>query len=548
VSFKVLRLWHTVRWLRPVQVWGRLWFRLYRPRPDVRPPPPLRDVKAGWQSCVRTVSMTGPACFRFLNVERKLGTKADWNRADWPKLWLYNLHYFDDLAAGGAVQRTRWHRALINRWITENPPGAGNGWEPYPVSRRLVNWIKWALCGNKLDLEVIQSMAVQTRWLRQRLEIHLLGNHLLANAKALIFTGTFFANSEAELWRARGLSLLRRELREQILGDGGHFERSPMYHAILLEDLLDLLQLATTFPDLFAASDVTVWRGTVTRMLRWLKAMTHQDGDIAFFNDAAFSIAPTYTQLCEYAHALGVASPSDEYKAIEALPDTGYFRLQAGPAALIADAGAIGPDYLLGHAHADTLSFELSWNGKRLLTNSGTSTYEVGSDRNWERATRAHNTLTVDEADSSEVWSAFRVARRARPFDVRAFDESKKLVLEGSHDGFRRLPGQPMHRRRIELRHSDVLIRDWITGAGEHRVAGYLHVHPDATVEQVSDASIFLQLPGVRLNLSCNDAPLMVEQGYFCPEFGKRVPRPVIVWRRSGQLPLRCELRISEAR
>ncbi len=542
----MLRLWHTVRWLRPVQVWGRLWFRLYCPRPDLRPAPSLRKAKAGWQSCVRTVSMTGPARFRFLNVERELVSAADWNRPDWSKLWLYKLHYFDDLVADGAVHRTAWHRALVDRWIAENPPGAGNGWEPYPVSLRLVNWIKWALCGNALNAKVHQSMAVQTRWLCQRLETHLLGNHLWANAKALIFAGTHFANTEADSWRAKGLSVLRRELHEQILHDGGHFERSPIYHAILLEDLLDLLQLATKSPDLFATSDMTAWRSAVTRMLRWMKVMTHPDGGIAFFNDAAFGIAPPYAQLREYAHALGVESPSDEYKAIEVLPDTGYFRLQAGSAVLIADVGAIGPDYLPGHAHADTLSFELSWNGKRLLTNSGTSTYEAGAERNWERATPAHNTLTVDEADSSEVWSAFRVARRARPFDVRTFEESKNLVLEGSHDGYRRLPGQPIHRRRIELGHSELLIHDWVTGAGKHRVAGYLHVHPDAKIEQVSEASVYLQCPGVKLKLSRNDGPLAIEQGYFCPEFGKRVPRPVVVWRRSGQLPLSCEVRISE--
>lgn len=491
--------------------------------------------------------MTGPASFRFLNVERHLASAADWNRSNWPKLWLYNVHYFDDLVADDAMHRIAWHRALVNRWIAENPPGVGNGWEPYPVSLRLVNWIKWALRGKGLDDKAHQSVAVQSRWLCKRIETHLLGNHLWANAKALIFAGTYFANAEADSWRAKGLSLLRQELREQILGDGGHFERSPMYHAILLEDLLDLIQLATKSSDIFTVSDVMAWRNAVIRMFRWLKIMTHPDGGIAFFNDAAFGIAPTYVELCEYARALGVEWASDADNAIEALTDTGYVRLHAGRAVLIADVAPIGPDYLPGHAHADTLSVELSWDGERLLTNSGTSTYEVSSDRAWERATAAHNTVVVDEVDSSEMWSAFRVARRAKPFEVRVFEDDMGLVVEGSHDGFRRLSGQPMHRRRVELRHSELLIRDWITGEGDHRVAGYLHVHPEIRVEQDSDSSIYLHLPRVRLKLSCNDVPLTIEQGCYCPEFGKRLPRPVIVWRRSGQLPLSCEVRISEA-
>jgi uncharacterized heparinase superfamily protein len=543
---KLLRLWHTVRWLRPVQVWGRLWFRLYRPRPDHRLAPPPRTAQARWMHSTRAATMTGPTRFRFLNVERELGTRADWNRADWPKLWLYNLHYFDDLAADGAVQRTGWHRALIDRWIDENPPGAGNGWEPYPVSLRLVNWIKWALCGNKLDPEVIQSMAVQTRWLRQRIETRLLGNHLLANAKALIFAGTYFVSAEADTWRAKGLSLVRRELGEQILHDGGHFERSPMYHSNLLEDLLDLVQIAAVFPDLLIRSDIAAWRNTATRMLRWLKVMTHPDGGIAFINDSAFDIAPTYAQLCEYAHALKVELPSDDYIAIETLPGSGYVRLEAGPAVLIADVGEVGPDYLPGHAHADTLSFELSWHGNRVFTNSGTSTYEVGSERSWERATSAHNTVTIDRADSSEVWSSFRVARRARPFDVRAFEENKTLVLEGSHDGYRRLSGRPVHRRQIDLKHSELLIHDRVTGSGRHSVAGYLHLHPDVKLERISEYSICLRLPEASLMLSCKDGGLAIEPGQYCPQFGKCVPRSVIAWRRSGELPLGCEVRISE--
>ena len=39
----------------------------------------------------------------------------------------------------------------------------------------------------------------------------------------------------------------------------------------------------------------------------------------------------------------------------------------------IFDVAPLGPDYLPGHGHADTLSFELSLFGHRFITNSGTS-------------------------------------------------------------------------------------------------------------------------------------------------------------------------------
>ncbi|WP_335338113.1 heparinase II/III family protein [Thioalkalivibrio nitratireducens] len=185
-----------------------------------------------------------------------------WNDPRRDKLWLYNLHYFDDLNAVDADARAGWHRALIPRWIAENPPGQGNGWEPYPTSLRIVNWVKWALrqgappgeadsalvgrppedppaARKRADGHPVllresagfrHSLAVQARWLRRRLEHHLLGNHLFANAKALVFTRAFFRGAEAEHWLALGQRLLARELREQILADGGHFERSPTGH------------------------------------------------------------------------------------------------------------------------------------------------------------------------------------------------------------------------------------------------------------------------------------------------------------------------------
>jgi uncharacterized heparinase superfamily protein len=112
----------------------------------------------------------------------------------------------------------------------------------------------------------LDSLAVQVRWLRRRLEWHLLSNHLFANAKALMFGGAFFDGPEAGDWREGGLRILAREVPEQVLPDGGHFERSPMYHAILLEDMLDLLNLSRAFPGLLPGAVEAQWgdqiRGT----------------------------------------------------------------------------------------------------------------------------------------------------------------------------------------------------------------------------------------------------------------------------------------------
>ena len=187
------KYWHTMRHLRPAQIYGRVWFKLNRPRPDLRPAPDLREVSGKWSRPVkRPQSMLGKSEFVFLNESGEIEGVADWNNSEKEKLWLYNLHYFDDLNARDAVSRINWHSALLAQWIGDNPVGEGNGWEPYPLSLRIVNWIKWTLAGRELGEEARQSLAVQTRFLRARLETHLLGNHLFANAKALVFAGLFF--------------------------------------------------------------------------------------------------------------------------------------------------------------------------------------------------------------------------------------------------------------------------------------------------------------------------------------------------------------------
>ena len=84
------------------------------------------------------------------------------------------------------------------------------------------------------------------RFLRGRLEFHLLANHLLENAFALYIGGLI---TNEDVFIKEGKKLLVRELKEQVLEDGMHYERSPMYHLIILERLLDALNFAKAMGD-----------------------------------------------------------------------------------------------------------------------------------------------------------------------------------------------------------------------------------------------------------------------------------------------------------
>lgn len=521
--------WHTLRYLRPVQIYGRVWFKLYRPRPNQEAQPVLRTITGNWTApAAKKSGMVAPSEFRFLNQSYVLDFPGCWNNPVREKLWLYNLHYFDDLNARQAGQREEWLRDLIQRWIDDNPPASGNGWEPYPLSLRIVNWVKWALAGNYLEKSWQHSLMVQARHLVKRLEWHLLGNHLFVNAKALVFAGIFFSGAEADRWLNKGLKVLDRELEEQILADGGHFERSPMYHSIILEDLLDLHNIFSIYfealPQQWSTLPEKV-RAAIAQMRIWLASMVHPDGEIALFNDAAFGISPAPSELDAYAVRLGFGELQPGQDGVVQLPETGYVRCQVNDAVLMLDVGEIGPDYIPGHAHADTLSFEMSLYGRRLIVDSGTSCYGLSKERLRQRSTEAHNTVTIDHQNSSEVWGGFRVARRARPRDLLIEDNNCEIRVSCAHDGYCRLPTRPIHRREWRLKDRSLVILDSIEGSFTEAVARF-HLHPQVTAE-MSDGGREgrLHLSGgktVTWRLTGGNAEIV--QSTYHPEFGVSLP------------------------
>jgi uncharacterized heparinase superfamily protein len=373
-------------------------------------------------------------------------------------------------------------------------------------------------------------LGAQARWLTQRLETHLLGNHLFANAKALIFAGVFFQGREAEQWLSDGLRILKQQVEEQILADGGHFERSPMYHCLVLEDLLDLTNLSRMCPDMpdDAWSEAACsWPHTANIMRTWLWAMCHPDGEISFFNDAAFGVAPPPTELEAYARRLGLPALNVTEDQLMHLADSGYIRLRSGAAVALLDVAPVGPDYIPGHAHADTLSFELSLFGQRVFVNSGTSCYGAGTERLRQRGTAAHNTVEIDGRDSSEVWSGFRVARRARPFGLAIEKCNTYARIRCAHNGYVRLLRRQIHWREWTMSDTELCVVDHITGRFDGTVAR-LHIAPGVKVflkDVTSATSGHLELAGGRsVNWSVEGATPSLEPTTYHSEFGVAEP------------------------
>ena len=442
-------------------------------------------------------------------------------------------------------ERKQQHITLINRWILENPAPQGNGWEPYPLSLRIVNWVKFFSRQESIDYAWLNSLASQAHYLSRRLEYHLLGNHLFTNAKALVFAGCYLDDMDDLL--STGLGILKRELPEQVLADGGHFELSPMYHCIAMADLMDLIALAKHYPRQIPEHTRASWEATLAGMFLWLERMRHPDGQISLFNDAAIDIAPGYPALVDYAERLELSVPCAQ-KGLHHAVDSGYVTIHNDTLSCMLDIGRIGPDYLPGHSHADSLSFELSLFGERLVCDSGTSVYGAGNERLRQRGTAAHNTVFIDDQNSSEVWGGFRVARRASPLEVMLSSSGNEHQVTAAHSGYHRLPGKNTHKRCWTIGPNSVQIEDTVTGAYTHAKAIF-HLHPTITTHLNDDGVVNMHLAsGQQVQLHTEGGMASVESSTWHPRFGESIPsQKIVVFLKNSQLKTTFSWQASQA-
>lgn len=481
----ISRYYYTLKYLKPKQFFGRLYtFIPSILRYDTRTPDSSNSFPYNFPSV--TINYTNDyKNFTFLNETNDL-YEIGWDNANVTKLWRYNLHYFNFLMQDDDFDSIEQKLNLIHYWIDTNPFGKGTAWEPYPTSVRIINWIKWDVNTKQLSLKAKNSLWNQVRWLNTKYEYHLLGNHLFINAKAILFACCYFQfKSDSKLY-TKAVSILKNELNEQFLRDGAHFELSPMYHALGMEDLLDLISISSKMPVSFPSDLMKV---KFQNGMEWLNSMIYRNLELSHFNDSANGIALDFQKLLFYSENIGLKQTQFANNLFKYFSDSGFVVCLNDNFHLIADIGNIGPDYLPGHAHADCLSFELSLKNHRVFVNSGTSVYGLSSERIWQRGTLAHNTVQIQNSDSSEVWSGFRVARRARPFNIN-IDEldnnTLKAKFSSSHDGYLRLDSPSIHSRSWFLDKNSLFVEDDISGESNLAIARY-YLHPEISVSKEND-------------------------------------------------------------
>ena len=426
-----------------------------------------------WSDTIeKTTSYSGNLEFYFLNIRHNFEEKIDWNYNEHGKLWTYNLNYFDFLNQSAIEQSEAF---LLMQDYVERTDELKDGLESYPTSLRGINWIKYLSKEGIQDEVINKSLFNQYLRLLDNLEYHILGNHLLENGFSLLFAAYYFKNDK---FYSKSKHIIEKELNEQILNDGAHFELSPMYHQIILERLLDcfwLIKLNNWKQDLDFISSLNSYS---IRMVGWLNKVTFRDGNIPMVNDSTYGIASNTSNLIKYSKKLNIDSLDVK------LSDSGYRKFKNKLYELFIDVGKIGPSYQSGHAHADTFSFILH-TSEPVIVDPGISTYNIGKVRDSERATINHNTISIENKNSSQVWSGFRVGNRANVILIN--DNKESLIAE--HDGYKNINSS--HKREFFIEKSKINIKDTINKSLKGKASFHFHPNIEIEVNLLSQEIIF---------------------------------------------------------
>jgi hypothetical protein len=497
------KYFQTIKHLKPIQLYGRVLFILKRkiglfgkPSRSI-----LTDAKAFKEKL--TVSEEKPLELSFLNKKVSFeisdipwnARKNTDNEQKIEKLWQYNLNYFDYLFDGQIDSFSPLAEYLILDWIEKNSKTTTESWEPYPISKRIVNWCRWLeqhpCLQETTRLCIMNSLVSQCKRLFIDLEFHNQANHLLENLKALFITANFtYFNLEdykelVEKWLQTATENLLIEINEQFFEDGGHYERSPMYHKEMMEGVEEILASIKTYSPQKHVSFAEgkeklldelkeLCQTKLPAMKQWLAIMTHPDGKVAQFNDCAKIKGETPVQL------------ESDRPASTFLPESGYF-VRIWPDAYFAlSCKEPTPAYQPGHTHCDIFSYELSLGKLRTVIDTGCGSYQNPEIRKNCRKSASHNIPLIELSEQSQIWGSFRMGQRAviEKFDWSSERSSLQLAM-------RDYLGQRYTREVIfeekSIRFRDRMYDRKITGT----FCSYIHLSPEVSL-----------LPGIDQNMN----------------------------------------------
>jgi uncharacterized heparinase superfamily protein len=494
------------RWLRDAR---RIMARLPSLRMGRVPDAPALPVRDPWPG--------DPARgARLLKGELEIGGAArplkpgTWNDLTGTARFVAGAHGFGwlrDLRALGTDAARLRARALVADWIATST-SVPLAHRPDVTGARITAWLGHydffaATADDPFRQRLMARLVSDARALSAMLPPEELDARALTALKGLIAAAVALPEHAGFLTRA--LRFLPQEITRQVLPDGCHAERSPAAQLAALQDLTEiraLLQAAQTQPPQAVTN-------AIERMAPALRVMRHNDGGLALFNGSTEETGQLIDLVLTQAGRGGRGPAS--------LTDGGFQRLQAGRTVLIVDCGAPPAPGVDRHAHAGTLSMELSIARERLIVNCGAIPAGPPEWRDAARATAAHSTLIIADTNSSEL-KPNGLGRRPVTVEVQRQEANGAHWLEASHDGWKSVFGA-VHRRQLYVAESgeDIRGEDVIEAAEPQPFTLRFHLHPDvqASLQQDGEAVLLRLRTGGGWRLRADGARMALEESIY---------------------------------
>lgn len=473
--------------------------------------------------------------FIFLNHKIDFGEQINWSLSEnesKSRLWSFHLHYFDylvDIAKLYIIKSDKKYYQYIKKtllhWNSHNSLKDKNfdyaAWSRYVVSCRLISLIRvYALLKNsnlsdKPFFIFLRKLIIKhVLYLKDNLELDILGNHIIKNYKALVFASILFDDKELHFLTEK---IYKKYISNQFTSKSGmHKEFSPMYSSIVLEDLLDIYNLNRD----------KKLEHVISKLLHCIDCLNEND-KLFYFNDCVDSFAKPFSYLKTFANKLGIS-----YEKIKKINDLDGLIVFSSCEKNNIKFGINCANIPIqdGHYHCSNLSLELFYKNLKFLTNSGVLGYSNNLNRNSFRSTSYHNTLQFGTFEQSQIWALFRVGKRAKSSYVISNDDTRNLLLRSNVVHYNGI----VHKRTVELDNMNckLNILDQVNSDKDTSCV-YYHIHPKCIIKKLSKNSLEISRENGKIRLNINEDFEIIETP-FAEEFGKKQNQKTIFIRKSS--------------
>ena len=447
--------------------------------------------------------------------------------------WLADLEACAAREQGASVAER-----ILSEWLRANEkpparPGKGPAWMVGNTGHRLLNWLIHAplvLSGldKSLRPRVLHAIDETARWLDRNVGRAEDGLGRVAGWCGIVAAGLLVVDGKPR--RLFGEAGLVRALGEMVGDDGGVLSRSPLAQ---MEAIALLVKLRACYQAV-RRDPPEALEAILALLVPPLLALTHGDGSLGSWQG---SWAIKGEEIARLVEASKVRT-----RPLRDVRQWGYQRVAAKKSILLVDTA---PPPLQRHARygcASTLAFELSHDGQRIIVNCGGAAAAGGIVpvrlEQGLRATAAHSTLALDDANSTAVLinagigggvSEVEIDRRSLAGEA----TGEATRIDASHNGYAQRYGLTHQRILImrddgtELRGEDLLVP---TGRkGKRGKVGYairFHLGPGIEVGLSEDGhGAGLVLPdGSYWQFRSGSGEFQIEDSLWVDGSGRPVP------------------------